>query len=248
MRNLLLFCVFTSFMLASCKSDVKLPEMGTYTFFEVDVDELSGLCFNLDKTALLACGDQGVLKTVSFDGSSMDFWSYPSDMEGVALDPATGDIYLAIEGKQEVHVLYAPEHAAQQVSFVVNDAVDGDYRNSGLEAIEFYKDDVLFVGSQRDANLWQYRNDGTLISRISLSSFASEIAGLCYEPDADLLWVTDSRKARIFLCSVDGTVLMTYDVPFIENAESICVDRERGCVWVGSDEDVAKLYRIVFTF
>ena len=87
-----------------------------------------------------------------------------------------------------------------------------------------------------------------MISKISLSSFASEIAGLCYDPEADLLWVTDSEMFKIFLCTTDGELIATYDIPFIENAESICVDRARGCVWVGSDEDSSKIYKIDFKF
>ena len=113
---------------------------------------------------------------------------------------------------------------------------------------EYYKDDILLVGSQQDANLWQYRKDGTMISKISLSSFASEIAGLCYEPQEDLLWVADSKKAMIFICTVEGELLASYPVPFIDNAESVCVDRERNCIWVGSDEDATRLYKIDFSF
>jgi hypothetical protein len=58
----------------------------------------------------------------------------------------------------------------------------------------------------------------------------------------------DSNQQKIFICQVDGTLVTSYDVPFIENAESICVDRTRGCVWVGSDEDSPKLYRFEFKF
>ena len=47
---------------------------------------------------------------------------------------------------------------------------------------------------------------------------------------------------------LDGELLASYAVPMIENAESICVDRARGCVWVGSDEDSPKLYRFEFSF
>jgi hypothetical protein len=34
----------------------------------------------------------------------------------------------------------------------------------------------------------------------------------------------------------------------VENLESICVDRERGCIWVASDVDQPKLYRLEFEF
>ena len=227
---------------------VGVPVMGASTVFDVDVEEISGLCLNADRTALIACGDQGIVKQVSFDGKVSDILVYPADMEGVTLDPSTGDLYLAIEGRQEVARLASPAYDTYETVFPVQEAIDNNYRNGGLEGVEYYKDDILFVGSQREANIWQYRIDGTMISKVSLSAFATEVAGLCYEPEHDLLWVTDSNQAKIFLCTVGGELLATYDVPYIENLESICVDRARGCVWVASDEDSPKLYRLAFDF
>ena len=249
MNRIVFSFILLASLLASCtKSDNNLPVMRGYQVFDVDVEEISGLCLNADKNALISCGDQGVVKQLSFEGESSDILVYPADMEGVAIHPKTGDLYLAIEGSQEVARLAAPAYNAYESLFKVQEAIDNDYRNGGLEGVEYYKDDILFVGSQVEANLWQYRTDGTLLSKISLSAFATEIAGLCYEPEEDLLWVTDSRQARIFLCRTDGTLLATYHVPFVDNLESICVDRERGCVWVASDEDSPKLYRLDFDF
>ena len=247
-RILLFIVLLASQVPTACNEYVSMPVVGDYSVYEVDVDELSGLCMNRAGTALLSCGDKGVVKEISFEGEVTDVWTYGSDMEGITVDPSSGDIYLAIEGKQEVHVLAAPAYDSQEIAFAVSEAVEDNYKNSGLEAVEYYMDDILFVGSQQDANLWQYRKDGTLISKISLSSFASEIAGLCYEPQEDLLWVADSKKAMIFICTVEGELLASYAVPFIDNAESVCVDRERKCIWVGSDEDATRLYRIDFSF
>ena len=225
-------------LVASCatsaptpQEQAKLPSMGAHSVYEVDVEELSGLCFNTDRTILLSCGDQGVVKSITFDGKVSTLWEYDADMEGITLDPNTGDIYLAIEGRQEVHKLSAPGYTDQAVLFAVKEAVENKYKNDGLEAVEYYKDGILFVGSQKNANLWQYRLNGEMISKVSLSSFATEIAGLHYESEEDLLWVTDSNVAKIYLCSPEGEKLAEYSVPFVKNLESICVDRKRGCVW-----------------
>ena len=141
-------------------------------------------------------------------------------MEGITVDPATEDIYLAIEGEQKVCRLEAPD----------------------------YEDGIVFIGSQREANLWQYKLDGTMVSKISLSDFASEIAGLCYDPEGNWLWITDSNRAKLYVCTVEGELLATYDLSGIENAESVCVDRDRNCVWIGSDEEFPKLFRYSFVF
>lgn len=240
--------VFVSVAALCGCSKFDIPVIGEYKVYSVDINELSGLCMNKDKTYLLSCGDKGVIKSISFNGETQDIWTMASDMEGITSDPTTGDVYLAIEGLQEVHKLAAPAFSSQTRVFAVKDAVDGYYDNSGLEAVEYYEDGVLFVGSQKGANLWQYDLDGTMLSNVSLSSFASEIAGLCYEPETGWLWVTDSKKSKIFICNPNGTLIASYDISFIDNAESICVDRSRGYVWVGSDEDDTKLYRFDFKF
>lgn len=222
--------------------------MGEYEVFEVDVEEISGLCLNHDSTMLLSCGDQGVVKTITFDGKVSEVLVKSADMEGITLYPATRDLFLAIEGDQEVHRMTAPDYDSLEFVFPVQEAIDSNYRNGGLEAVEYYKDDILFVGSQENANLWQYRIDGSMISKISLKDFTTEVAGLHYDAEADWLWVMDSNERKINICEVDGTYVTSYDIPFIENAESICVDRSRNCVWVASDEASPKLYRFSFRF
>lgn len=247
-RNILVLLSVLLIFVGCAQRSIRIPVMGASTVFEIDVEEISGLCLDADKSTLISCGDQGLVKHVSFDGETSEILVYPEDMEGVTLHPSTCDLYLAIEGRQEVARLAAPAYDTYETVFKVQEAIDSNYRNGGLEAVEYFRDDILFVGSQKGANLWQYRIDGTLVSKTSLSDFATEIAGLCYEPEAGLLWVADSNQAKIFLCTAEGALLETYHVPFIENLESICVDRERDCVWVASDEDSPKLYRIVFDF
>ena len=248
MRDFLKLIVLPVLCLSACGTAPEMPVMGGRIVFDVDVEEISGICLNADKTALLACGDQGVIKQISFTGEVKDILYYYADMEGVTLDPATGDMYIAAEWDQGVLKLDAPDYQTCTMQFHVQEAIDDEYRNSGLEGITYYKDDIFFIGSQWGSNLWQYKKDGPLLSKITLSDFADEIAGLCYDPEADWLWVIDSNLVKIYICTVDGKLLATYDLGEVENAESICVDRERNCVWVGSDEDSPKLYKYSFDF
>ena len=247
MKHILSFLLIAAMSLPVSGNTRKMPVMGESVVYDVDVEEISGLCFNADKSALLACGDKGIVKKISFEGVASDVWTNASDMEGITIDPA-GNVYIAIERAQNICRLEAPDYKTHSTIFAVQEAVDGRYWNDGLEAVEYHKDDILFVGSQRNAYLWQYKLDGTMVSKVSLSGFAKEIAGLCYDPATDWLWVIDSEAFRIFICTVEGELLATYDVSEVANAESICVDRERNCVWVGSDEDSPKLYKYAFAF
>lgn len=232
----------------------KLPVMGTYVKKNVNVEEISGICLNADKTALLAVGDQGVLKEIDPNTMAVkQIWTRDADLEGITLDPRTKDLYLGIEYSQKVYKLDAPDYQKHSSIIYVQEAIDDGYNNSGVEGIAYYKDDLVFIGTQWGANLWIYKLDGTKVSKTSLSGFADEIAGLDYDPVENWLWVIDSNNKKIYLCDVVEKTfavkrLATYDVSFISNAESICVDRDRNCVWVGSDESSPKLYKFSFTF
>lgn len=230
----------------------KVPEMGACQVINVRVEELSGLCMTKDSTALWAVGDEGSLCKVSFSGAVTPVLSPGMDMEGVTLDPASGDLYLAIEGDQMVCRVAAPDYQTVDTLFYIQEALERDFDNSGLEGISFYKDSLLFVGSQEDAMLWTCKFDGTIVARRSLmeeTSLIEEIAGLCYDPVKNWLWVTDSDACKIFLFSAETfDLLASYDIPSIDNAESICIDRTHNCIWVGSDEDAPKLYKFSFTF
>ena len=227
------------------------PRMGTNTVFDVEVPEISGICFNKDKSALWAVGDEGYLYKVSFSGSCEKVLEYSADMEGVTIDPATGDLYLAIEGEQVVSRIAAPGYDSYEVLFPIQEAIDDDYGNNGLEGISWYKDNTLFVGSQENANLWTCTTAGKILSKVSLKDVTKdikEVAGICYDPDTDYLWISDSKAKKIFIFTPDGKELIaSYNVSFIDNAESLCVDHVHGCVWVGSDEKSPKLYKINFS-
>ena len=230
----------------------KVPEMGPCQVISVRLEELSGLCMTQDSTAFWAVGDEGALCKVSFSGGVTPVLSTWMDFEAVTIDPASGDLFVAVEGDQMVCRVAAPGYNRIDTLFYVQEALERDFDNNGLEGISFYKDSLLFVGSQEDALLWTCKLDGTIVSRISLrdeTSLIEEIAGLCYDPVKKWLWVTDSDACKLFLFSAENfDLLASYDVSFIENAESICVDRPHACVWVGSDEDDPKLYKISFKF
>lgn len=228
---------------------VKMPVMGSYKRYSVNVEEISGICLNKDKTALLACGDQGVLKEINpNDMSVKTIWTRDADMEAITLDPRTNDLYIGIEYSQKVYKLAAPDYQKHSSIIYVQEAIDNEYNNSGVEGIAYWKDDLVFVGTQWGANLWVYKLDGTKVSKVSLSGFADEIAGLDYDPVGDWLWVVDSNYKKFYICTTAGKLLATYDVSFISNAESICVDRDRSCVWIGSDESSPKIYKFEFQF
>ena len=232
--------------------NANLPVMGACQTLKVPFKEMSGLCMNQDTTGFWSVSDEGALCRISFSGSVTPVLRTNLDFEGITIDPATGDLFVVVEGDQMVCHVAAPDYNVLDTLFYVAEAVQRDFDNNGLEGIAWYKEGMFFVGSQEDALVWLYKTDGTLVRRVSLcgeTSLIEETAGLFYDAPKDWLWVADSDAAKIFVFKAGDFELVTcYDISVIDNAESICVDRAHNCVWVGNDEDESVLYRFSFSF
>jgi len=227
-----------------------MPEIGGYEKFTTSLTEISGICLSLDNSFLWAVGDQGDLAQISFEQETTVLWNNGNDLEGITIHPETGDLYVAVEGSQKVCRIAAPDYGnSMETVFTVKDAAN--YGNSGLEGITFYKDTTLYVGSQVGANVWRYNLQGEVLSMVSLkklSTAVKEVGGLFYDPLTDWLWVTDSEAHKLFVFDGELThLLASYPVPYISNNESVCVDHDHECVWVGCDDDTPRVFRIEFT-
>ena len=259
---------------ATFTNEAGMPVQGSYKrteFSSSKMNEISGLCLSMDKDFLWGVGDGGNLYKITGldgdgttlsveevlshddfyggtytddDGSVHDYWY---DMEGITMDPATGDLYIAYEPKR-VFRIKSPYTTVERKLFDVEEAKN--MSNSGMEGIAWYKGD-LYVGSQSGATLWRYKVNGTKVWKKQLGQYApgiTEVGDLCYDSQTDLLWVIDSEARKIFVFDGEVTKLKAiYDVSAVGNAESVCVDHARSCVWVGDDGSTSKIYKYSFT-
>ena len=231
----------------------QMPVLGKITRIDVgEVPELSGLCLTADGSALWTVGDNGWLGQISFDGKVTKFWTKSADMEGITLHPETGDLYIANEAYQVLRVK-PPYDKPSSWDIPISVTEAKNYGNSGMEGISYYKDNMLFVGTQTNANVWLYNIDGTMVKGpVSLRKVytgVKEVGGLCYDPVNDWLWVSDSEAHKIFVFDAELTHLLAqYPVPNIHNNESVCVDHKNNCVWVGlDDDDLCAIFKLEFT-
>ena len=231
----------------------KMPVLKSTTRIDVkEVPELSGLCLTADGSALWTVGDNGWFGQVSFDGKVTKYWTKSADMEGITIDPETGDLYIANE-PNTVTRLKPPYEKPASWEVVITVTEAKGYGNSGMEGISYYKDGMLFVGTQTSANVWIYKTDGTMVKGpVSLRKLYSgivEVGGLCYDAVNDWLWISDSETHKVFVFDAELThMLAEYSVPMIHNNESVCVDHRNNCVWVGlDDDDLCAIFRLDFT-
>ena len=223
--------------------------------------EISGLCLSKDGDFLWGVGDKGEIFKIQFDGSYEKIAKYKLDMEGITMDPATGDIYLAVEPKS-IYRLAAPDYNNVEHVFDVEEAADLD--NKGLEGITI-RDGDFILGAQKDATMWHFTMSGQEKKKESLRTVAptlSEIADLVYDPVKDYLWTVDSKSHSnkvpgmlpftIYLFNGDATrLLATYDLSAFANTnpEAICIDLYHGCIWVADDcgkKNPSILHKVLF--
>ena len=222
------------------------PVMGNYSEINTTCEEPSGLCLAPDGNGFLVASDANGIYHVTWTGATAGFHNGKFDCEGVTIDPKTKDVYYIIENKQEVHRLVAPDYKKDELICVISDVGLGT--NDGLEGITWYKDRTLLIGNQKKpVVLIKYSLDKGEISRRDLSSGPlKEIADLCYDPVRNVLWIADSKSRTINLCNLNGDLLQSYSVSFIDNGEGVYVDHAHSCIWV-SDDTTSKIYKINFT-
>lgn len=228
----------------------KMPEMGSRTKFDVKLNEMSGLCLSVDADFLWAVGDDGDLARVSFDGKVIEKTHIGSDTEAVTRNPATGDLLIGLE-PHGIGQVAAPEFNKLKTLFYISDAKG--YGNAGLEGLTYYKDGLVYAGMQTGSDLFclDLETGATVWKKRLRETFPliTEIAGLCYDPLTDWLWIIDSESKRFFALSGDAeSMLGYYSIKPTDNPESICVDHVHSCIWVGDDYgSTSYLYRYDFT-
>ena len=228
----------------------KMPVMGESTKYTIeDLYELSGLCLSEDEDFLWAVGDEGDLAIISFEGDLLSNVHIGGDAEAVSRHPETGDLLIGLE-PDGVGIVKGPDFNSH-VKSLFSLAKAKDYGNAGIEGLTYYKDNMIYVGTQTDSRLFLCNLEtGEVIWDKAMydRKCVSEIADLAYDPLTDWLWILDSEAKKFFAFNADATQLLgAYSVSSIGNPESICIDHKNSCIWIGDDNDKSYLYKFEFT-
>lgn len=229
-----------------------MPEISKVTKYAVKFNELSGICVNTGGDFIWALGDGSQIAKISIDGQLVSSANMKTttgssiDSEGMSINYDTGDILISGEAnvvcripKKDIGDIFASStFKGVESLFSIADAKN--FGNAGAEGCTYYKNGQVYIGTQTGSYLYLCDlESGEVIWRKGLREMhtvITEIAGLCYDPLTDWLWVIDSESHRFFALTGDGEQLLgTYALKTKSNEESICVDHVNGCIWVGDD-------------
>ena len=217
--------------------------------FGQEFNELSGICLSADGDFIWAVGDDGELAKLTLEGGVIESHYISGDAEAISRNPETGDLLIGME-PDGVGIIYAPDFKGHTKT-LFSVAKAKNYGNAGIEGLTYYKDGMIYAGSQTDSRLFCIElATGTVLWDKAMydKQCVSEIADLCYDPLTDWLWIMDSERKMILVFNGDTTQFLgAYSVSG-SNPESVFVDHMHSCVWVGDDYgNPSYLYRYDFT-
>jgi myo-inositol-hexaphosphate 3-phosphohydrolase len=225
----------------------------------VNFKEPSGIVFHPGRETLFVVGDEGDICEIRRDGTLVKQKRICcADFEGIACDPSTGLLYIAIEGDEKI-IEIDPEHFRVLREFVISrtfrEAMVLKAGGHGIEAITFVPDSNhpeggTFYVTNQGLDL-DNREDPSAIFELEVPLRSSssgdatakivryfslgviDLSGLCYDEKSGHLYVMSDATNTFFEITREGKVLRAYAFPG-ENQEGIAVDAN-GFIYIAQD-------------
>jgi len=216
-------------------------ETAEYTAYTTSVSELSGICFTVGNTSLMAVSDKGRIYEIALDGKTIRQlpYSITSDFEGITMNHSTGEIFVADETAMAIYKVAANETSLTEI---VKINIPNAISNKGIEGVT-YHDGVFYITNQTEpTRLFTYVQSTQSLTYVDIT-FAQYLSDVCYDTSDNTLWIADSNSKKVFHCNLNGTLINSQSVSFIAKAEAIAVDRSKGYMWLGCDSS-GKLYKV----
>ena len=210
--------------------------------------EASGIVYHAGRDTLFAVGDEGVIAEINLAGDIVHRRQVRSaDFEGITVNPATGWLYVVVEGEDAI-VEVDPETLTAQRTFAIERAFAGELLlnpgGNGLEAITFVPDEAhpeggtFFVANQSldGTESWVLEVEAPLMGEAPLTGDGRtaairrffyldwpDLSGLRY--DGRHLFVISDKMNQLIEITREGDVIETYALPG-DDQEGITVDAD----------------------
>ncbi len=226
---------------------------------QVDFNEPSGIVFHPGRGTLFVVGDEGDICEIHTDGTLVKQNRISrADFEGIACDPSTGLLYIAIEGEEKI-IEVDPEDFGVLREF----AIDRSFRGAlvlkaggqGIEAITFLPESnhpeggTFFVANQGfDLNnkedqsaifeLEMPLRSGSARDRVAkivryFSLGVIDLSGLFYDEKSGHVYVISDAANTLFEITREGKILQAYAFPG-NSQEGIAMDAN-GFLYIAQD-------------
>jgi len=129
-----------------------------------NIKDPSGVCFHPRRMTLFVVSDEGEVFEMKTDGTPVASQKIPGDLEEITLNPATGLLYIMVEG-DDIILEYDPDKREVTRRFPVNREYKGDPNflqkqtdryDNGIESLAFVPDEkhpeggTFYAGNQED--------------------------------------------------------------------------------------------------
>jgi uncharacterized protein YjiK len=225
---------------------------------QVKFKEPSGLCFHPIRQTLFVVGDGGDVGELRTDGTMLRQKRIrKADFEGITCNPATGLLYIAVEGEDAILEMN-PDSFEILRTFKIERFFEGELRmksgGDGIEAIAFvpdveHPDGGRFYVANQGKDLANATDVSALfevevpLSRAQTNAAARiirffsigaiDMAGLHYDAASKQLLVVSDKMNSLFRVTLDGRVLSACSLPGVDQ-EGVALDSE-GLLYIAQD-------------
>jgi uncharacterized protein YjiK len=217
--------------------------------------EPSGIAYHPGRRTLFVVSDQGEVVEIRPNGGIVSRATVGGDLEGATIDPATGLLYVVIEG-EDVILEIDPESKTILRRFAVDRACRGDpaflrksapYDN-GLESLAFVPDPrhpeggTFYAGNQEDPSCLMELSvpvrsaSGTEAWATIVRALGTDLqdpSGMYFDAETRLLNIVCDAPNLLLEVRLDGTIARCYAFPG-NDQEGVCRDPE-GFIYIAQD-------------
>ncbi len=226
---------------------------------QIGFNEPSGIVYYAERGTLFAIGDEGDICEIETDGKLVKQTHIrDADFEGVTYDPATGLLYVVIEGDDRILEI-RPDDFAVVREFEIERTFEGRTLlkpgGQGIEAITFVPDaghpqgGTFYIGNQSfDAAAEEdpsvicevevpLKSSGAAVGKAKIVRYFSlgiaDFAAFCYDAGSGHIYVVSDANNILLEITTGGDVVKFWAFPG-DNQEGLAMDSD-GFVYIAQD-------------
>lgn len=204
-------------------------------YYPLPISEASGLTYYDSDDRLLTVSDlTGMVYVISTTGEVLDTLPFiGEDLEGVAFDSGTSQIFVVDEKSNEVIELDTIGNEVNR--FKVN--LDNLFPGHGLEGITVNSDNgnLLLVSEKLPGLLIEVTKSGQEIARHTLN-FAQDYSSVFFDPYLKNLWILSDETQSLTLCSLSGVQIKSWQTR-LEKGEGLVIDSRNELIYIVTDNE-----------